>query len=65
MGLKVNAVEHMLESYHYVKIQKMVDAMNEDSVKIFLDSGAFSAYTLGVELSVADYVDYIKGYGSC
>ena len=38
----------------------MVDAMNEDSVKIFLDSGAFSAYTLGVELSVADYVDYIK-----
>ena len=58
--IKVNAVEHMLESYHYVKIQKMVDAMNEDSVKIFLDSGAFSAYTLGVELSVADYVDYIK-----
>ena len=27
--------------------------------QVFLDSGAFSAYTLGIKLEVSDYVDYI------
>jgi len=52
-------IPHLLESWHYVGKQKFVDAMRSDGAKVFLDSGAFSAHTLGVELKVEDYVDYI------
>lgn len=56
----VDAVPHILESYHYVEKQRFVDAMRMDNIKVFLDSGAFSAYTLGVNLSVKEYCEYIK-----
>lgn len=55
----VTAIPHILESWHYVGKQSFVDHMRANNAKIFLDSGAFSAYTLGVELSVADYCAYI------
>lgn len=51
---------HILESYHYVHKPKYVNSMRENGAKVFLDSGAFSAWTLGVELRVQDYVNYIK-----
>lgn len=51
---------HVLESWHYVGAQRYVDAMREDGAKVFLDSGAFSAYTLGVSLSVENYCNYIN-----
>jgi len=51
---------HVLESWHYVGKQVYVDHMRRCGARVFLDSGAFSAYTLGVSLSVADYVDYIQ-----
>lgn len=51
---------HILESWHYVGKQKYVDEMRADNARVFLDSGAFSAFTLGVELSVADYCEYIQ-----
>ena len=56
----VHGLPHILESYHYVHKQTFVDEMRADNAKVFLDSGAFSAHTLGVELKVADYCDYIK-----
>ena len=56
----VEDVTDCLESWHYVGKQKFVDEMRADGAKIFLDSGAFSAYTLGVELKVEDYCDYIQ-----
>lgn len=56
----VGQIPHILESWHYVGKQKYVDEMRADNAQIFLDSGAFSAYTLGVELSVEDYCNYIK-----
>lgn len=56
----VQAVPNVLESWHYVGAQRYVDQMRADNASIFLDSGAFSAYTLGVELSVDDYCNYIK-----
>lgn len=52
-------IPHILESWHYVGKQSFVDHMRNNSAQIFLDSGAFSAYTLGVSLSVADYCAYI------
>lgn len=56
----VEQMPHILESYHYVGKQKYVDEMRANGAKIFLDSGAFSAYTLGVEIDLPTYCDYIK-----
>lgn len=55
----VETVPHVLESWHYVGKQSFVDHMRAQSARIFLDSGAFSAFTLGVQLSVSDYCEYI------
>lgn len=56
----VHGIPHILESYHYVGSQKYVDQMRADSAQVFLDSGAFSAYTLGVSIDLPTYCDYIK-----
>lgn len=53
-------VKHILESYHYVWRQTFVDKMRADKVKIFLDSGAFSAFTKGVEIDMKAYCRYIQ-----
>lgn len=53
-------VKYILESYHYVHRQKDVDAMRRDGAKVFLDSGAFSAYTQGVSIDLDAYCDYIR-----
>ncbi len=55
----VENLPHILESWHYVGKQQYVDQMRNDSAQIFLDSGAFSAFTLGVKLEVKDYCEYI------
>jgi hypothetical protein len=55
----VESIPNILESWHYVGKQSFVDHMRANGAKIFLDSGAFSAFTLGVDLSVAEYCDYI------
>lgn len=54
-----STLPHILESWHYVGKQKFVDQMRADNARIFLDSGAFSAWTLGVELRIEDYCEYI------
>lgn len=56
----VHNLPHILESYHYVGSQKFVDQMRADNAKVFLDSGAFSAYTLGVEIDLPTYCEYIR-----
>lgn len=56
----LEGLPHILESWHYVGKQSYVDHMRRDGAQIFLDSGAFSAYTLGATLSVEEYCDYIK-----
>jgi hypothetical protein len=56
----VHSLPHILESWHYVGKQAYVDAMRENGAQIFLDSGAFSAFTLGVKLEVTDYCNYIE-----
>lgn len=56
----VEGLPHILESWHYVGKQSYVDHMRRCGAKVFLDSGAFSAYTLGVTLSVEEYCEYIK-----
>lgn len=51
---------HLLESYHYILKPQYVEAIGSYNDKVFLDSGAFSAYTLGVEIKTEDYCSYIE-----
>ena len=55
----VYQVPHLLESYHYINKQSFVDAIRNAGDKVFLDSGAFSAYSLGVKIDLPTYCDYI------
>lgn len=50
---------HYLESFHYIKKGRAVEYIRRDGVKIFLDSGAFSAFTLGTEVDMGHYCDFI------
>lgn len=56
----VDHLPHLLESYHYIHKESFVNAIREKGDLIFLDSGAFSAYTLGIDLDITAYCDYIK-----
>ena len=56
----VHNIPNILESYHYIGSQRYIDQMRADDARVFLDSGAFSAYTLGVEIDLPTYCDYIK-----
>lgn len=56
----VNSIPHILESWAYVGKQQYVDNMRLNRAQIFLDSGAFTAFTLGMVLSVAEYCEYIQ-----
>lgn len=50
---------NLLESYHYIHRQAFVDSIRGEGRKVFLDSGAFSAFTKGVEIDMRGYCDYI------
>ena len=56
----VGNLSNILESYHYVQKTSYVNAMKEDRAKIFLDSGAFSAFNLNVTINLESYCNYIK-----
>lgn len=58
-----------LESYHYIGHNERFAMMIRDNQKIvprhkiFLDSGAFSMFTQGIDVDIPAYVDYIKTHG--
>jgi hypothetical protein len=53
------SITNILESYHYVSDQKRVNMMRKDGARVFLDSGAFSAFTKGVNIDLEGYCRYI------
>lgn len=53
-------VRYFLESYHYISKQAYPDRIKIDNNKIFLDSGAFSAYTKSVVVNIEEYCEFIK-----
>jgi hypothetical protein len=55
----VCAIPNILESYHYVGTQRYVNEMRAQGAQVFLDSGAFSAHSLGVAVNIDEYCDYI------
>lgn len=56
----MHTIPHILESYHYINKESYVQAIREIGDKVFLDSGAFSAHTLGATIDITKYCDYIK-----
>ena len=52
-------VRYYLESYHYIHRQAHIDRIRADGVQLFLDSGAFSAFTKGVQVDLPAYCEYI------
>ena len=52
-------VTHYLESYHYIYRQSAIDKIRRDGVRVFLDSGAYSAYTKGVDVDIRAYCEYV------
>lgn len=49
---------YILESYHYMK-NSIIEAARLDDIKLFLDSGAFSMFTQGAEISLENYAQFI------
>ncbi len=54
---------NLLESFHYIGKQRSVDMIRKDGRQVFLDSGAFSAWSLGAKVDIGAYCDYIKTNG--
>jgi hypothetical protein len=55
--------ETLLWSYFYIKQENEIMKVRENELKkidLFLDSGAFSAKTQGVEIDVQEYINFIK-----
>lgn len=52
-------LDHYLESYHYIQTQKYVDKIRQNGNKLFVDSGAFSAYTKGVKIDLPAYCRWL------
>lgn len=57
--IKRDSCANFLESYHYIHSQRYVDKIRTEGVKVFLDSGAFSAYTQKVTIDLPKYCEYI------
>lgn len=53
-----HSVQNFLESFHYIKSPRYVEKIRRDGIKVFLDSGAFSAYSLGEVIDIGKYCDY-------
>lgn len=56
---KMSGPDWVLESYYYLT-GKGVEEIREAGGSIFLDSGAFTMFTKGVEIDLKDYAQFIK-----
>jgi hypothetical protein len=50
---------HVLESFFYAD-DRMVRAIRRNKQRIFLDSGAYSAFTQGLRINAREYADFIR-----
>jgi hypothetical protein len=56
----VDECQHILDSYHYIGNERMVNRIRGAGKKIFLDSGAFSSFTQGITVDIKRYCDYVN-----
>lgn len=59
----LDSVENYLESYHYVHKDAFRDRIRASGRKVFLDSGAFSAFSLGISVDLPAYCRWVKQNG--
>lgn len=53
--------DYVLESYHYIgKGSRVVPYLREQGKTVFLDSGAFSMFTQGIEVDLKEYARFIE-----
>jgi hypothetical protein len=57
--MALDSVDNYLESYHYIHKDAFRDRIRESGRKVFLDSGAFSAFSLGVDVNLPAYCQWI------
>ena len=57
--MAVGSVDNYLESYHYIHKDTYRDHIRNLGRKVFLDSGAFSAFSLGVKVDLPAYCRWI------
>jgi hypothetical protein len=48
----------LLESYHYINTDKMARKLRDSGEKVFLDSGAYSAWTKGATINLDRFCDF-------
>lgn len=51
---------YLLESYHYVGKGQYDEVIRYNEDKLFMDSGAFSMFTLGIDVDLDAYGDYLR-----
>lgn len=51
---------YLLESYHYVGKGQYDEQIRFNQDKLFMDSGAFSMFTLGIDVDLELYGDYLR-----
>ena len=62
-ALKLFGVKQFLFSYHFLrKLEKKELSKYLKSKDLFLDSGAFSAKTIGAEINLKEYIKFIQDY---
>jgi hypothetical protein len=54
------SVNTILSSYHYIAKSVYPEAIRQKGLKIFLDSGAFSAKSKGITIDLEEYAQFIK-----
>jgi hypothetical protein len=56
-------VPWLLESYHYINTDKMARRLRDSGEQVFLDSGAFSAWSKGVTINLEQYCQFVHKHG--
>jgi hypothetical protein len=61
-------VTGILISYHYLKsntgMRDLASALADADIPLMLDSGAYSAWHVGAEIDLGEYIEYCKGHGA-
>lgn len=58
-------VRYILESYHYFNKPEQIARLRRSGEKVFLDSGAFSAWSQGVQIDLPAFCRFIKQHEDC
>lgn len=56
----VREAGNYLESYHYFNTEKICAKVRGEGIRVFLDSGAFSAYTKGISVDIEEYCRFCR-----